>query len=215
MNNEVPVEHCRFCEKFGHKSSSETHPVFDRILWENDRFLIVPAWGCLVEGYLLAITKKHYYSIANLPPAMLLELSEIKEAMRRTVTRWFTAPIFFEHGPVCKTNRAGSCIDHAHLHCVPVDFDLVPQLRSSHQVTKIEKLEDIAKQTLVDRSYIYFENQEQEKYILEGDSVPSQYFRRIIARQLGIPDQWNWALFPFKKKAQATLKTLESVQLIV
>lgn len=204
---------CTFCQKFDQELFHTLHPIFDKIIWDNKDFVIVPARGSLVEGYLLIFPKKHYHSLANLPHNLLSSLSKIKSAIRRMLATHFTDPIFFEHGAVCRTKRAGSSIEHAHLHCVPFEKDLVPRLQLLHRFTSIDKFEDIAKQSAKHQSYIYFENQNQEKFILDDVSVPSQHLRRVIAEELGIPDRWDWTVFSFKQNVVSTLKVLDSARL--
>ena len=157
---------CTFCQKFDQELFHTLHPIFDKIIWDNNDFVIVPARGSLVEGYLLIFPRKHYHSLAHLPPNLLSSLCKIKSATRKMLTTHFTSPIFFEHGTVCRTKRAGSSIVHAHLHCVPFEKDLVPRLLLLHRYKTIDKFEDIAKQLEKHQSYIYFESQNQEKFRL-------------------------------------------------
>jgi ATP adenylyltransferase len=204
---------CHFCRKFGSNPHGELDPVFDKTVWENDRFVVTPAMGSLVEGYLLIIPRVHYLSAASLPPRMITELSSIKTAIRKALTEHFMAPIFFEHGTV----RGGGSVDHAHLHCVPFpqEFDLINALNqcSPKELTKIRKFDDIKQ--VEGRPYIYFESQTQEEFILTDISVPPQHIRMILARILNITDRWDWKKHPFRKNALVTLKTLDTSQLIV
>ena len=207
------VINCVFCQKFDEKLSYMVHPIFDKIIWKNESFVLIPAKGSLVEGYLLIIPIKHYYSLADLPPNILSNLSKIKSIIRRILTEYFTRPIFFEHGALSQTNLAGSSIRHAHLHCVPFQVDLTHRLQLSHRLRRIDKFEDIANQLMINQSYIYFENQDQGKFIFDDVSVPSQYLRRVIAEELGISDQWDYAIFPFEQKVISTLKVLDVARL--
>ena len=147
---------CLFCEKFYNDQDRMLDPIFDKILWQNKDFVIVPAKGALVEGYLLVITKQHYSSLANLPSHILSNLTKIKLFIRYMMNKYFKSPIFFEHGPVCQTDQIGSCIDHAHLHCVPFDNDIVPKLIKSHQLVEISKLDALRNYAAKNQSYLFF-----------------------------------------------------------
>ena len=210
MDNEQLI--CDFCIKFSNEINlNQRHSVFDNVLWENNDFIIVPTRGCIVEGYLLIIPKHHYYGMASLPQDKIADLTKIKNQVRQYLTNHFTAPIFFEHGPICRTtNRAGSCLDHAHLHCVPVQHDFLKLLRNSHQLKALDNFEELAMESTMNRSYMYYENQGGLKFVFSDINVPSQYMRRLIAKTIGIPNKWDWAVFPFEKHAQSTIKTLES-----
>jgi hypothetical protein len=132
----------------------------------------------------------------------------MKSEVRRLLTRHFDPPVFFEHGMVCSTNRVGACVDHAHLHGVPLRSDITRRLKASHELVQIEGLHDLRGQRRLNQSYLYFENQRQENFIIRDASVPSQYLRRVIADELGLSDLWDWAAFPFEMNARATLRAL-------
>ncbi len=199
---------CLFCSKFGNEPKDSRHPYFDFVIWENENFVVVPAKGSFVTGYLIIITKKHLLSMANLPDNLLLELSQIKSHIRKILSRLFTRPVFFEHGDVCATEKAGGCIKHAHMHCLPLELDVFPRLMKSYKHSKIKSFEEIRKNGLENKSYIYFENQFQDKYILSQGKVamPSQYLRRVIAEELDMPDEWDWNVAPFESNVRETLK---------
>ena len=205
------MDECVFCGKFCAGSAYEDRSVFDRAIWENDEFVIVPSVGSLVPGYLLVIPRQHYISIAQLPFDMLGRLARIKLVVREILTQQFSPPLFFEHGPMCHANNAGSCIDHAHLHCVPLAADLLPVLRSHHSLRKIEGFEAIANQARLNESYVYFENQHQEQFLFSDGHIPSQYLRRLISDAMKIPDLWDWGIFTFEQNAVATVNALGAV----
>jgi diadenosine tetraphosphate (Ap4A) HIT family hydrolase len=213
MQTNLENTKCLFCDKFDIGASDKIHPIFDKIIWNNEDFVIVPAKGSLVEGYLLIIPRKHYHSMAHLPSKQMSDLARIKSAVRGRLETCFGNPIFFEHGPVCKTNPVGSCIDHAHLHCVPFKEDLVPIMQELYDLKRISKYCDIAEALTVDQSYMYYESQAEEQFVFFSTTVPSQYFRKIIAVKLGIPYEWDWSSFEFEEKAASTLEKIQSFEI--
>lgn len=199
---------CAFCLKFGAAPAAPLHAVFDRPVLEGVDFVAVPAVGSLVEGYLLIIPRRHYLNIAEMPAEVLSEFARMKSTVRELLAAHFAPPLFFEHGMVCPTNAAGACVEHAHLHCLPLGADLTPRLAASHRLERIAGLHEVAGQGLLNQSYIYFENQREEKFIIRDPAVPSQYLRRMIAEELGSPDSWDWAVFTFEENARKTSATL-------
>ena len=59
------MKNCVFCE-------IDKSKKYNTIIEETDNFLIMPAIGSLVDGYLLIVYKRHLYSISKIP-------DEIKE----------------------------------------------------------------------------------------------------------------------------------------
>jgi hypothetical protein len=40
--------------------------------------------------------------------------------------------------------------------------------------------------------------------VFDAGNAPSQLMRRIVAIELGLPDFWNWRLFPFTENMEKT-----------
>lgn len=201
---------CDFCDKFSvNYDVRKRHPIFDYVIWEDDYFVVVPTLGCIVPGYVLIIPKSHHLGMATLPRHQIERLTELKEHIKKILAANFTTPIFFEHGPICNLqNRAGSCLDHAHLHCVPVDLDFTHLLKRRHSLSLLENYEDIVSQYRINQSYIYYENPSGKKYVFSDVNIPSQYLRRLIAEHIDLPMQWDWALSSFEDNAKMTVDTL-------
>lgn len=213
---------CHFCDIFGSSKNQISDPIFDKIIWSNNDFVIVPAKGALVEGYLLIITKEHHLCMAELSCQLLSDLSKIKSFIREILSKEFMPPIFFEHGPACQTDKGdkgGACIDHAHMHCVPFKTDILPispsypQLVKFENVVKLETYEDIKYQIMRNKSYLYYENQKMDKFLIFASSVPSQFFRRLMAMEIGATYEWDWSVFTFRDNVISTLRKLENSKL--
>jgi ATP adenylyltransferase len=203
------VSSCPFCRKFGYKNTP-LHPVFDQILLKTDAFIVLPAKGSFVEGYLLILPRKHFYNMASLPPSLFSVLSDLKSIIRKVLSSNFNKPIFYEHGTINSSIYAGNSISHAHMHCVPCREDLLQLLPEKYRITRLKKFDDIRKQAQRTRSYVYFETNSQEHFIIDEMSVPSQFLRQIVANALGFTDQWNWRVHLFEHKAKKTLEILNA-----
>ncbi len=200
---------CNFCTKFGDEQGKvKRHPVFDRIILETQDFVVVPAIGTIVEGYVLIVTKSHVTGMAYLSKEILLRLEDLKSQLRQLLSRSFTAPMFFEHGLVGGDRRVGSCIEHAHLHCVPLTASLLPRLELLHNLRSISSFDDLLELSTKNESYLYLESQDLTRHVLTGVPIPSQYLRRLVAEEAGVPNQWDWAVWTFEKNARATLRQL-------
>jgi hypothetical protein len=100
------------------------------------------------------------------------------------------ATVFFEHGPA-RSRAAGSCIDHAHWHCLPISLSLkkaMDQLLKSGRAASAESLSHLY---LAGESYLYLEEGNQDRYVFPVDVVPSQFFRQLVTTLTGGKD-WDW-----------------------
>lgn len=208
---------CCFCSELKGHSDNEFSQIYSRgcpssrLIAQTRTFVILPTLGQLTEGYLLIVTKKHYPSMGHLTTTQLCELEEVKQKISKILSSLYGKPIFFEHGPV--TEGIGGCgVYHAHLHVAPIaeTIDLIDNLRSL-KGDKIKTLEPLIDKINRGKSYLFYENQEAVKYIFDGDGVPSQFFRRILAEKLG-KINWDWRRSGREKELLSTLKKLGHLQ---
>lgn len=182
----------------------------DNIIFQTDKFFVVPSLGQIVEGYLLICTIEHYLGIAHLPEDYFTELEKVKRKVRRVVTKTYTSPLFFEHGPVNQAKKGGCCVDHAHLHVVPVQVDIKDDIEDNFSLEEVQDLSNLKEFAKKDTPYFYYENQEEEKYKIPLSSpVPSQYLRRLISAKIGKPEIWNWKQHPEIEKFKKTINKLK------
>lgn len=48
-------------------------------------------------------------------------------------------------------------------------------------------------------------------YIVKNDNYPSQFFRAVACRAMGIPKYWNWRDYPFRENMLITLDYYEGL----
>jgi diadenosine tetraphosphate (Ap4A) HIT family hydrolase len=169
----------------------------------------MPSLGQIVEGYLLIVPKAHFISMAHLPDTLFSELIEVKEHIRTLLTDAYATPLTFEHGPMSETERGGCCVDHAHFHVVPTNVDLLASLQSRFQGHHILELTDVKQQLNKRVPYLYYETQAGVAYIFDAPVVESQFLRRQLAKEVGVPDEWDWAVYPGVDRIKSTLALLQ------
>ncbi len=207
-----PGDGCTFCEKFNQNEGPFLY-VFDTVIWEDEDFVVVPALGTLNEGYCLLISRQHHTSIACFSTSLLRSCVKVKQFIGRHLVLQFGPVVFFEHGQVCRAHKAGACIDHAHLHCVPLLNDITHRIRVDHRLNKLHEFGKIATSTeQYDGSYLFFQNQAGEMYTCDGNEVRSQYFRILVAEALGLLGMWDWGVFEFESNAVRTLEKLAHIR---
>ena len=99
---------------------------YDQPIVETKNFYVVTALGQFVEGYVLICTKNHYLNMGALDNNMANELHILKEKVTKMFQEIYNKKaIFFEHGAASRKNSEGTCVDHAHLHAIPLEkYDL-------------------------------------------------------------------------------------------
>jgi diadenosine tetraphosphate (Ap4A) HIT family hydrolase len=181
----------------------------ESILYESENFYVTPTLGGFVEGYLLICTKEHFIGLNQLPEELFQELDEVKEKVREILSEIYTEPVFFEHGVIDEIRKGGCCIDHAHLHAIPIDFDIFDDIARNIEARKIDEIKKLIEQRQRKMQYFYYENQKGDKYVFDLEiQPPSQYLRRLIAARIGLVELWNWEENPEFSNFYETLKKL-------
>ncbi len=199
-------DNCSFCRKFGVGSTGNLD-FYDKILYERSQHIVIPGLGPFEEGYLMIMPKEHHLSISMLPEAIFEDFIEVKREVARVMAHLFGSCIFFEHGPALSTGGGGgSCIDHAHLHVLPTKVDPFPRLSDQHDFKKISNLNEL--RSIGGSNYIYYENNKGEMFVTEAQDVPGQYIRRVLAQELGIPEEWDYLAYPKYNLIKSTISKL-------
>ncbi len=215
------MKNCIFCEQFPKPVANKTSifqrnfPHLDsRIIWETENFIVTPTIGSLVEGYVIIVTKKHYLSMGHIPSKNYEEFHWVVSEVQTTLQSVYqNSCVLFEHGPCSNSNTGGSCVNHAHLHIVPLGFDLIRHIKLRNYESDDYPL---SARCLLElgKPYIYLQQNignKKNSVLADATNLPSQYFRRIIAEQIGKPDEWDWAIFIGKSEIEATINTLRPI----
>lgn len=181
------------------------------VLLESENFFIVPALGQMgIEGYLLLCSKKHYIGVSSIPKNLEGELEEMIGRVKKSLKKIYnTEVVVFEHGPKTSCSKGGGCLDHAHLHIIPLKIDIIRYLSKIFKLKLIRSftaLKRVVKKT--NTSYIYIESSAGKRYVISVEvPLPSQYLRRVIASLVGI-SCWDWKKNSDFKTFQKTIRSL-------
>jgi diadenosine tetraphosphate (Ap4A) HIT family hydrolase len=176
---------------------------YDCTLADYDEFIVLPALGAQVEGYVLVVPRAHVYSCGALDELRLGVLSEIIERICARLSNHYGSCIVFEHGSCGGVQRAGSCIDHAHLHIVPTAAPIDVLARRDRPFTRISGL--TALKDHADRPYLALQTQSGTFHVADGTGAPGQYFRRLVAVAEAAPLEWDYAMFPNYDAVRSTI----------
>ena len=185
-----------------------------RIIAQSRRLLAIPTLGQLVFGHILLCTRKHYRSFGNAVAGGVAP-AEIDGAVG-AITRWVSSitrssVIAFEHGAVSGGCNAGACADHAHLHLLPFDRDLLPRLlQAGLDLTKISSYSDLAKWAEAGVSYLLYSDQTGTIWACDSpERLPQRFFRSVVADALGEPYRSDWRAFPELERIQQVVEAAE------
>lgn len=167
----------------------------ESIIYQDDNVFVTPDISPLVIGHLLIVSKKHINSFASGNDAILESLEVTKKYLAETVFKERTFA-FFEHGAIIE-NSAGSSIDHAHIHSIPLDKDInIDQyIASCEYITssKVAYSHDILKYYKASQqSYIYYQICHEQGWVYPVDYLPHQFFRRMMANFVQV--EYNWKI---------------------
>jgi ATP adenylyltransferase len=217
---------CTICAEFGgeedgnlfHAYRGETE-IESRILAETRNFVAIPSLGQLVEGYVLICTRAHYFSIGAAllkKPELRIELANFKRKVQVKLREVYgSRSIAFEHGAASFTNRAGCCTDHAHIHIVPTEVDLISRLAKTSLRWDGSRLSQLFRYAAGGNAYLYYEDVRGDGISAVADApIPSQLFRRILSAELGRPDEWDWRQNPGMDRLVSAIKRFASCEIL-
>jgi hypothetical protein len=150
-------------------------------------------------------------SLRDLTGAERTELIDLQDSLAGDL-RVFEPRIFaFEHGSDHRGSVLGCGVDQAHLHLVPLPFDLVEMARA-------ECDDEVEWQSVCGMPLMSLPHEGEYVAVwqagTEGGAIGfvkkpvSQWMRRLIARQLGIGEEWNYRTNLQTKKIRRTVDTL-------
>jgi ATP adenylyltransferase len=188
----------------------------DEVLSETKNLYFKPALGHFVEGYGLIVSKEHFVSFAFSSQEILAELDEYSNTISAKLKDLYKLPIImFEHGEVNEMHPAGCCIEHAHLHLMPINIDILSELNNSFEINLINSFRELTHYRSINASYIFYNSVDGQKIVFKvGRNLPCQYVRRLICNKLGIAEKWDWAIFPFNENIISFKKAFKQKSLV-
>ena len=181
-----------------------------RIVHRTEHFLVFPPLGQFIEGGLLIAACDHQFSMATLPEDYYAELDRlISETCELLAERYRCRPLVFEHAPAAPGDKGTCCVDHAHLNVFPAAVDVHAHLRRFPHA-EIDSMSNLAASWFRSRPYLLLQTNEGRRFVYDAGVVPSQYVRRIVTSELGMPERWHWREYPGLVELKRTFAALSS-----
>ncbi len=205
---------CVFCQEFNGSGNS----VFDelsegeipsRIIHQTPHFTVFPPLGQFIEGGLLLATREHIFSMSELNEQQYDDLERLMaETADLLEKRYGCCPLFFEHAPLTAEEKGTCCVNHAHLNVFPANVDVHEQLRKfPHE--QIGQMREMADMPGRHRGYLFLQDNQRRRFVYHVGIVPSQYVRRIVTAQLGMPERWHWRQYLGIDELKRTMQALQ------
>lgn len=182
---------------------------WDTVISATDLFIAAPTKGALTAGWLLVIPKRVVRACVDLTTHERCELTTFVESLTNRMEGIFGPCTLFEHGASSVGSIVGCGVDQAHLHITSLPFDLAAAAQADRSVNATWRdtgSRELPFAHLKSGVEYLFVRKPGSNCILTTSFTPtSQYFRKIIAAQLGIYDQWDYRKHPFATNVAATL----------
>lgn len=194
---------CSFC------FTSQRHEWFNRPVAHLDECaMAVPSLGCLVPGYLLVMPFTHVTSTCGLPEAVKPKFASFVIEVVAQLRSVYGMPVtMFEHGGCSSPYESRSaCVNHAHLHLVPGNYGLKSE--APEKTTKHSSFGDFLESDGPDSPYLMLQDP-CGPIVSFADQPTPQFFRRVVAARLGMPECWDYALYPFFDNIERTYKDFD------
>jgi len=182
-----------------------------RVPRETHNFAAVPSLGPLAPGHTLLCPKSHIRSIAWVPMSYQEEYDAFRDSLAGILVTLFGAPVHaFEHGSPQQAGRILCSVDHAHLHLVPADIDVLATLTREANWTEIGPSLGSLREVVGEKEYLFYESPEHRRIVaVSGEcGFESQYLRRVFATALGSGAEWNWRDDPRPIDADNTYRAI-------
>jgi len=191
------------------KADLAARPRHDQPICETANFVVLPSLGSIVPGWLLIVPKLPVSRMADIVPSSHGVLVELVELMTQAVEDRFGSAYYFEHGGH-KGSLISCGVDQAHLHIVPLPFDLVERATQVEPCTW-NKLGNSALpiDVVTDDEYWFVSSGETSHYRVVTDPK-SQWFRKLIANEMGQPEAWNYKQYDFPEHIEETLSAMDA-----
>ncbi|HFD0467400.1 TPA: hypothetical protein ACF01X_000659 [Yersinia enterocolitica] len=164
----------------------------------NSKYAAMVSIGSLVPGWSLICPKEHKINLVS--EYTQSEFWEFATEAVSAIEALYGKTTIFEHGAFDNQSKTGCGTWHAHLHAVPLNFSLenavfefAPDM--SWEKCKVSDISQISNGV----EYLFmsenFSGISTEGYICILKKETSQFFRRVIANELGQPDEFDYKLY--------------------
>lgn len=197
----LTISGCALCEAVS-DCRRKTAALQNTILGESEMFLVLPSIGPLVPGHVMVITKEHHISLSRMGESAVRDYENLLQATAERIPLYAENLLETEHGSTEKES-GGGCIVHTHIHWLPGLAHLSNCI--GDELPVLETLKTLIELPHIAQPYILVREGGGPVSVFGADTVPSQFIRQAICRELGRED-WDWAVFPKRQLIRETIE---------
>ena len=172
-------------------------PFDDAIVYEDDNIFVTPDIAPISLGHLLIISNEHINSFGDSDDKVFDSVSKVVSLIARNIYR--SGSFFlFEHGAVIE-HTAGACIDHAHMHIIPLLSGLQEGIDNYIHETcfvssdKVQATRSVLQNFARSKQpYIFYSTGRNESWAYPVNRLPVQFMRSLVAYFVKV--EYNWKL---------------------
>jgi len=199
---------CVFCRmKFDSDLSGEPE---NELLYSGEFHYVVCGLGAWIPGYVLLVTHRHFDNFSLSPDESQSEFNSLFANIEQLFLERFGEVTVFEHGAIDDRQRAGACINHAHIHFIARDIDLCGELeRQFRQIAIPNGISSARHLPPLQTPYLYVKQKgEESRVFLVDRPLTTQFLRRRVASKLRMYKYWDYKLYPFTENTMKTIAIL-------
>jgi len=191
--------------------------LWDREILRTERFVALPSAGSLVAGWTLVVPRRPMLNLSQTDAEERQELGAIATRIADQLSTRGQEVYFFEHGSRAVGSLTGCGVDQAHLHIVPLPFDLITAVTARAEAGIAWRNARETTQPLnalpAYGEYVALWSRGDRRTMVGAVTVPvSQWIRRVIADELGIGAEWNYQSHPQTNRVRETLSLLRPLR---
>ena len=180
---------------------------YDTIIAETTNFAVVPSLGSLVPGWIMIVPKFPVPRIAALSVEVRQEFEALSKQCIERVSSNFDRVFVFEHGGD-EGSKISCGVDQAHLHIVPLPFDLLDVALQSIDGCWIEQDKFVLPYNICGAREYWYVSDLNRTAMISASEPKSQLFRKLIALRTGQAQKWDYKKYPFEDHIEKTLKVM-------
>lgn len=199
---------CRFCSSH----NLMAHNSLDEPLAVESNYFSLVSKGSLVHGWVLVFPKTHILNLAE--EYHIEDFHRYTNSIKNLVESKYGKTVVFEHGSNREDSSTSCGTVHAHLHIVPLDFKFSEKVFSYDPNLKWIACNVLdVKKFANDSEYLYFtedyKGSSTSGWICLLNKQTSQFFRKVIACELGIHEKYNYKDFAMNEIVSETLNEIK------
>ncbi|MGF6229979.1 ATP adenylyltransferase [Inquilinus ginsengisoli] len=142
------------------------------------------------------VPRRHIPNFTFLDRSERIELEAVVASLLPRLQRLGQVYAFEHGGPYQSLHSCG--VDQAHLHLLPLSFDLVDLSSQEEGVSwsEFKPLSWSSEDVEILTEYLWVRSASERGLIGVPSSPQSQWFRKLIARGLNKPDEWDYRKYP-------------------